>query len=87
MIEPEMVIGGIFLGHCELTTLTVPGTLFRRADEPEHGTGCVFGVFWSRNLRGGGSCPSRILAGPWGPSFGSFLGETDGPFLGADLRC
>ena len=54
--------------------------------EPEHGKGCVFGVFWSRNVRGGGSCPSRILAGPWGPSFGSFLGETDGPFLGADLR-
>jgi hypothetical protein len=27
------------------------------------------------------------LVGYMGPSFGSFLGETEGPFLGADLRC
>ena len=35
---------------------------------------------------GSGSYASSILAGPWGPFFGSFLGETEGPFLGADLR-
>jgi hypothetical protein len=36
--------------------------------EPEHGKGCVVGDFRSRNLRGGGSCPSRILAAPRGSS-------------------
>jgi hypothetical protein len=47
----------------------------------------VLSAFSNHRILGdGGSYPSRILADPWSLFLWSFLGETEGPFLGADLR-